>query len=327
MTTPLRIAVTGAAGQIAYNLLPRLAAGECFGKDQPVILQLLEITPALGALKGVEMELYDCAPSTLVDVVCTDDAEKAFADADACFLIGGMPRGPGMLRGDLIQKNGPIFKGQGEAIGKAAKKDVKVLVVANPCNTNCLVTAHHAGGLDKSRFHAMTRLDHNRALSQLAGKAGKAIADTRNVVIWGNHSATQFPDARYATIDGTNAYEVLDQDWLHGEFVETVAQRGKAIIDARGKSSAASAAHAAIDHMKTWTFGTDEGETQSMAIWSDGSHYGIPEGVFCSVPVTVKDGVVTVVSDLELNDYQQEKLKASTAELVNERDAVKDLLG
>lgn len=323
----LRVAVTGAAGQIAYNLLPRIASGEVFGPDQPVILNLLEITPALKALEGVSMELFDCAPPTLIDVLCTDDAEKGFGDADAVFLIGGKPRGPGMLRGDLIATNGPIFKGQGEAIGKAASRDVKVLTVANPCNTNCLVTAHHAAGLDASHFHAMTRLDHHRATSQLAAKAGVAIKDVKNVIIWGNHSATQYPDARFATIQGKPASEVInDQDWLRGDFITTVAQRGKAIIDARGKSSAASAAHGAIEHMKSWYFGTPEGEHTSMAIASDGS-YGVPEGIYCSFPVTVKDGKVSVVKDLELDDFSRGKLDASVKELQEEREAVKDLLG
>lgn len=325
MNKPLRVAVTGAAGQIAYSLLPRIAQGEVFGKDQPVILQLLEITPALKALEGVSMELFDCAPSTLVDVICTDDSEKGMGDADAVFLIGGMPRGPGMLRKDLIQKNGPIFRGQGAAIGAAASKNVKVLTVANPCNTNCLVTQFHAKGIDPKQFHAMTRLDHNRATSQLATKSGKPIASVKNVIIWGNHSATQFADASRATIDGKPAYDVLDAEWLRGDFRSTVAQRGKAIIDARGKSSAASAANAAIEHMQTWHHGTAEGEHTSMAITSDGS-YGVPEGIICSFPVTVKDGEVSVVQGLELTDWDKENLQTSVDELLQEREAVADLL-
>lgn len=327
MNSPLRVAVTGAAGQIAYSLLPRIANGEVFGKDQPVILQLIEITPALKALEGVSMELFDCAPHTLADVICTDDADKGFGDADAVFLIGGKPRGPGMLRGDLILQNGPIFKGQGQAIGKNAKRSVRVLTVANPCNTNCLVTAKNAAGLQPNQFHAMTRLDHNRAISQLAVKSGKPISSIKNMVIWGNHSAKQFPDARFATIDGQKAYDLLDKEWLQGDFASTVAQRGKAIIDARGKSSAGSAAHAAIDHMRTWFQGTNDGEHTSMAIYSDGTHYNIPEGIYCSVPVTVKDGQITVVDGLDMSDeYAQAKLQDSIDELVSERDSVKDLL-
>jgi malate dehydrogenase len=325
MNKPLRVAVTGAAGQIAYSLLPRIAQGEVFGKDQAVILQLIEITPALKALEGVSMEIFDCAPSPLVDIICTDDGEKGFGDADAVFLIGGMPRGPGMLRKDLIQKNGPIFRGQGDAIGKFASRDVKVLTVANPCNTNCLVTQFHAKGIADSQFHAMTRLDQNRAVSQLAGKAGKPIASVKNVTIWGNHSATQFADASCATIDGQAAYDILDKEWLRGDFRSVVAQRGKAIIDARGKSSAASAANAAIEHMMTWVNGTADGEHTSMAITSDGS-YGVPAGLICSFPVTVKDGKVSIVQGIEMDDWSKENLQKSVQELLDEREAVKKLL-
>lgn len=327
MPQAVRVAVTGAAGQIAYSLLPRIASGEVFGPDTPVILQLLEITPALKVLEGVAMELYDCAPGNLVELVCTDDFAEAFGDANAVFLIGGQPRGPGMLRGDLIRENAPIFKAQGQAIGQFAAPDVKVLTVANPCNTNCLVAATNASVLDPVHFQAMTRLDHNRAMTQLALKAGTSIAAVKNVVIWGNHSAKQVPDANYATIAGQKAYEVLDKDWLEGEFCITVAGRGKAIIDARGKSSAGSAANAAIDHMRDWFGTTPEGVYVSKAPYSTGRFYDIPEGIFCSLPVTVKEGVVAVVDGLEVSDYARVKLRVSVEELVSERDAIKALLG
>jgi len=323
--TPIRVAVTGAAGQIAYALLPRIAAGALFGPDQPVILQLLEITPALKTLQGVRMELDDLAPPTLHDVVCTDDPEVGFGDADVIFLIGGRPRGKGMLRKDLIAINGPIFEGQGKAIGKSAKRSVKLVTVANPCNSNALVTAHHAAGIDPKQITAMTRLDHHRALSQLAQKAGVQVGKVQNVTIWGNHSATQYPDAHTALIDGNPAYECLDQSWLESEFISTVAGRGKAIIEARGHSSATSAAHAALSHMKTWIEGTAEGVHVSMAVASDGS-YGVPEGLVSSFPVTCKDGAWSIVPGLELDDFAKGKIAATVQELQNEREAVKGLL-
>jgi len=325
MTTPVRVAVTGAAGQIGYSLLFRIASGAVFGPDQPVILQLLEITPALGALEGVKMELDDCAFPLLAGIVGTDNAEVAFGDADAAFLVGAMPRKDGMERGDLLSANGGIFKPQGQALAAAAKKDVKVLVVGNPANTNALIAMNNAKGLDPRRFTAMTRLDHNRAVSQLAAKVGKPVSSIKKMTIWGNHSSTQYPDLFHCEVDGKNAAQLInDQAWLDGEFIPTVAKRGAAIIKARGLSSAASAANAAIDHMRSWALGTAEGDWVSMAIPSDGS-YGVPEGIISSFPCVCKNGEYSIVQGLEIDAYSRAKIDASVAELVEERDEVKKL--
>jgi len=325
MTTPVRIAVTGAAGQIGYSLLFRIASGAVFGPNTPVILQLLEITPALGALEGVRMELDDCAFPLLAGVVCTDNAETAFGDADAAFLVGAMPRKDGMERGDLLSANGGIFKPQGQALGAAAKKDVKVLVVGNPANTNAVIAMNNAQGLDPSRFTAMTRLDHNRALTQLATKVGKSVTDIKKMTIWGNHSSTQYPDLFHCEVNGQNAAALVnDQAWIENDFIPTVAKRGAAIIRARGLSSAASAANAAIDHMNSWVLGTPEGDWVSMAIPSDGS-YGVPEGIISSFPCVCKDGKYSIVQGLEIDDFSRARIDASVAELVEERDEVKKL--
>ena len=325
MTTPVRIAVTGAAGQIGYSLLFRIASGAVFGPNTPVILQLLEITPALGALEGVRMELDDCAFPLLSGVVCTDNAETAFGDADAAFLVGAMPRKDGMERGDLLSANGGIFKPQGQALGAAAKKDVKVLVVGNPANTNAVIAMNNAKGLDPSRFTAMTRLDHNRALTQLATKVGKPVTDIKKMTIWGNHSSTQYPDLFHCEVGGQNAAQLVnDQAWLENDFIPTVAKRGAAIIKARGLSSAASAANAAIDHMHSWAMGTPAGDWVSMAIPSDGS-YGVPEGIISSFPCVCKDGQYSIVQGLDIDDFSRSRIDASVAELVEERDEVKKL--
>ena len=325
MTTPVRIAVTGAAGQIGYSLLFRIASGAVFGPNTPVILQLLEITPALGALEGVRMELDDCAFPLLAGVVCTDNAETAFGDADAAFLVGAMPRKDGMERGDLLNANGGIFKPQGQALGAAAKKDVKVLVVGNPANTNAVIAMNNAKGLDPSRFTAMTRLDHNRALTQLATKVDKSVTDIKKMTIWGNHSSTQYPDLFHCEVNGQNAAALVnDQAWIENDFIPTVAKRGAAIIKARGLSSAASAANAAIDHMNSWALGTPEGDWVSMAIPSDGS-YGVPEGIISSFPCVCKDGKYSIVQGLDIDDFSRARIDASVAELVEERDEVKKL--
>lgn len=325
MTSPVRIAVTGAAGQIGYSLLFRIASGAVFGPQQPVILQLLEITPALGALDGVRMELEDCAFPLLSGVVCTDNAETAFGDIDAAFLVGAMPRKDGMERGDLLSANGGIFKPQGQALGAAAKKDVKILVVGNPANTNAVIAMNNAKGLDPSRFTAMTRLDHNRALTQLSAKVGKPVTSIKKMTIWGNHSSTQYPDLFHCEVDGKNAAQLVnDQAWLENDFIPTVAKRGAAIIKARGLSSAASAANAAIDHMNSWALGTPAGDWVSMAIPSDGS-YGVPEGIISSFPCVCKDGSYSIVQGLDIDDFSRARIDASVAELVEERDEVKKL--
>ena len=325
MTTPVRIAVTGAAGQIGYSLLFRIASGAVFGPNTPVILQLLEITPALGALEGVRMELDDCAFPLLAGVVCTDNAETAFGDADAAFLVGAMPRKDGMERGDLLSANGGIFKPQGQALAAAAKKDVKVLVVGNPANTNAVIAMNNAKGLDPSRFTAMTRLDHNRALTQLSTKVGKPVTDIKKMTIWGNHSSTQYPDLFHCEVNGQNAAALVnDQAWIENDFIPTVAKRGAAIIKARRLSSAASAANAAIDHMNSWALGTPEGDWVSMAIPSDGS-YGVPEGIISSFPCVCKDGKYSIVQGLDIDDFSRARIDASVAELVEERDEVKKL--
>ncbi len=325
MTTPVRVAVTGAAGQIGYSLLFRIASGSMLGPDTPVALQLLEITPALGALNGVKMELDDCAFPLLTEIIATDDADVAFGDADVALLVGAMPRKAGMERSDLLSANGGIFKPQGEALSRSAKRDVKVLVVGNPANTNALIAQRNAADLDPGRFTAMTRLDHNRAVTQIATKLGTSVNDVKKMTIWGNHSTTQYPDLFHAEVGGKNAYEAVgDHEWVDGTFIPTVAKRGAAIIEARGASSAASAANAAVDHIRSWSLGTPEGDWVSMGIVSDGS-YGVPEGIISSFPVTCKDGEYSIVQGLEIDDYSRGKIDASAAELVEERDAVAEL--
>ena len=325
MNAPVRVAVTGAAGQIGYSLLFRIASGSMLGPDTPIALQLLEITPALGALQGVRMELDDCAFPLLTDVVCTDDADTAFGDADVALLVGAMPRKQGMERSDLLAANGGIFKPQGEALSRSASRDVKVLVVGNPANTNALIAQRNAADLDPRRFTAMTRLDHNRAVSQIAAKLGAAVTDVRRMTIWGNHSTTQYPDLFHCEVNGANAYEAVgDHDWVDATFIPTVAKRGAAIIEARGSSSAASAANAAVDHIRSWALGTADGDWVSMAIVSDGS-YDVPEGIISSFPVTCRDGEYSIVPDLDIDDYSRGKIDASAAELVDERAAVQEL--
>jgi malate dehydrogenase len=325
---PLVVTVTGAAGNIGYAILPRIAAGEVFGADQRVILKLLEIPTALKTLEGVRMELEDCAFPLVDKIVCTSDLEEGFGDCTAAFLIGARPRGPGMERADLLKANGPIFTGQGKAIGKVASKDVHVLVVGNPANTNALIAMHAAkGSVPAERFTAMTRLDHNRAVSMLAGRAKSSVRDVSNVFIWGNHSPTMVPDTEHGTIFGRPVKDVVkDQAWLQGDFQKNVGQRGKAIIDARGASSVFSAAHAAIEHMSLWFRGTKPGEITSMAVPSDGS-YGTPEGLISSFPVMCPgDGTYKIVEGLQLSDWVKSKIKVTCDELASERDAVKDLL-
>jgi malate dehydrogenase len=325
MKSPVRVAVTGAAGQIGYSLLFRIASGQMLGPDQPVILQMLEITPALGALKGVCMELEDCAFPLLAGMVPTDDADVAFGDADYALLVGAMPRKAGMERSDLLSANGAIFTVQGKALSDSASRDVKVLVVGNPANTNALIAMSNAPALDPAQFTAMTRLDHNRAIAQLAAKTGRPVSSVSKMTIWGNHSATQYPDLFHAEVDGQNAAALVnDQAWLENDFIPTVAKRGAAIIDARGLSSAASAANAAIDHMRTWALGSAEGDWVSMAIPSDGS-YGVAEGVISSFPCVCSDGSYRIVQGLDLDDFSRSRIDASVAELVDERDAVREL--
>jgi len=319
---PVRVAVTGAAGQIGYSLLFRIASGSMLGPDQPVILQMLEIEPALGALAGVKMELDDCAFPLLAGTVETSDANEAFNGADYALLVGSMPRKAGMERSDLLEANGGIFTGQGKALSATANSSVKVLVVGNPANTNCLIAMNNAPNIADAQFTAMTRLDHNRAIAQLAQKTGASVNDIRRMTIWGNHSATQYPDLFHAEVNGQNAAEMVnDQQWLENEFIPTVQQRGAAIIDARGASSAASAASAAVDHMRNWALGTEEGDWVSMAIPSTGD-YDAPEGIITSFPCTTQNGGYEVVTGLEIDDFSREKIEASWAELVEERDAV-----
>jgi len=322
---PIRVAVTGAAGQIGYALLFRIASGALLGEDQPVILQLLEITPALGALDGVGMELDDCAFPLLAGIVKTDDPHVAFGDAGVALLVGAMPRKDGMERSDLLSANGGIFKPQGEALSASATKDVKVLVVGNPANTNALIAQSNAKGLDPGRFTAMTRLDHNRALAQVAAKTGTTVNDITKLAIWGNHSSTQYPDLTHAEIGGKPAAEVIaDDGWIASTFIPTVAQRGAAVIKARGSSSAASAANAAIDHIRNWHLGTPEGDWVSMAVPSDGS-YGVPEGIISSFPVVCSGGEYEIVQGLEIDDFSRARIDASAAELIEEREAVSEL--
>jgi malate dehydrogenase len=323
--SPVRVAVTGAAGNIGYSLLFRIASGALLGPDQPVILQLLEITPALGALQGVVMELDDCAFPLLAGVTTSDDAEVAFGDAEIALLVGSRPRTKGMERKDLLEANGAIFTTQGRALSSSAAKSVKVLVVGNPANTNALIALHSAPGIAPEQFTAMTRLDHNRALAQLGAKAGVPTTEISNLTIWGNHSSTQYPDIYHASIDGKSAADVVsDQEWIEKDFIPTVQGRGAAIIEARGASSAASAASAAIDHVHDWVLGTNEGNWVSMAVPSDGS-YGVPEGVISSFPVTCAGGHYTIVQGLDIDDFSRGRIDASAAELVSERDAVSEL--
>jgi len=325
MKEPVRVAVTGAAGQIAYSLLFRIASGEMLGPDQPVVLQLLEITPALKALEGVVMEVNDCAYPLVRDIVVTDDAGVAFDGVGYALLVGSKPRGKGMERGDLLTENGKIFKPQGQALNEAARRDVKVLVIGNPANTNALIAMNNAPDLDPSQFAAMTRLDHNRAMSQLAAKTGSAVGDIKRVTIWGNHSATQYPDINHATVAGKPATELVDSAWVTEEFIPRVQKRGAEVIEARGHSSAASAAYAGLSHMRDWVGGTADGDWVSMAVPSDGS-YGISEGLMYSFPVTIANGQYSIVQDLAINDFSRGKMDATMAELEGERDAVKDLI-
>lgn len=325
MKKPVRVTVTGAAGQISYSLLFRIASGAMLGPDQPVILQMLEITPALGALGGVAMELDDCAFPLLAGMVLTDDPNVAFKDADYALLVGARPRGPGMERKDLLEANAAIFSVQGKALNAVASRNVKVLVVGNPANTNSLIAQRNAPDLDPRNFTAMTRLDHNRALSQLAAKTGTSINDIRKMTIWGNHSSTQYPDISNTTVSGKAAAGLVDNAWYENEFIPTVQQRGAAVIKARGASSAASAANAAIDHMRTWALGTAEGDWVSMGVYSDGS-YGIDKGLIYSFPVTCKGGDWQIVQGLAVSDFSRGKMKATEKELQEERDAVQHLL-
>ncbi|MGP9795751.1 malate dehydrogenase [Halomonas sp. 86] len=324
MKDPVRIAITGGAGQISYSLIFRIAAGDMLGPDQPVILQLLEIPQAMDALNGVVMEVNDCAFPLVQDIVATDDANVAFKDADFALLVGARPRGPGMERKDLLEANAAIFSVQGKALNDHASRDVKVLVVGNPANTNALIASCNAPDLDKGQFTAMTRLDHNRALTQLAQKTGKHVTDVENMIIWGNHSATQYPDIAQCKVDGKAAFDLVERDWYENDFIPTVQQRGAAIIKARGASSAASAASSAIDHMHDWALGSKG--IVSMAIPSDGS-YGIAEGIIYSYPVRCQSGKYEIVQGFELDEFSQEKMKATEKELREERAAVEHLLG
>ena len=325
MTSPVRVTVTGAAGQISYSLLFRIASGEMLGPNQPVILQMLEITPALEALKGVAMELEDCAFPLLAGMVCTDDAAVAFKDSDYALLVGARPRGPGMERKDLLEANAAIFSAQGKALNDNASKDIKVLVVGNPANTNALIAQRNAPAINPRQFTAMTRLDHNRAMSQIANKTGTTINDVTHMTIWGNHSATQYPDLHEAKINGQPAIDMIDQAWYEADFIPTVQQRGAAIIAARGASSAASAANAAIAHMRSWAMGIAAGDWVSMGVYSDGS-YGIAEGLIYSFPCVCKDGDWEIVQGLEINNFSRAKMTATEQELTEERDAVQHLL-
>ncbi|HZM41671.1 MAG TPA: malate dehydrogenase [Acidimicrobiales bacterium] len=326
MKDPVRVAVTGAAGQIGYALLFRIASGQMLGDDQPVILHLLEIPQAVEALQGVCMELEDCAFPWLAGMVPTDDADRAFEGVGYALLVGAMPRKQGMERADLLSANGAIFTAQGKAISDNAAADVRVLVVGNPANTNALIAMNNAPNVPAERFTAMTRLDHNRAKAQLAAKAGAGVADVSRMTIWGNHSATQYPDVFHAEVAGKPGFDAIggDQAWLENEFIPTVQQRGAAIIKARGLSSAASAANAAIDHMRGWALGTPEGDWVSMAVPSDGS-YGVPEGLISGFPVTCAGGRYEIVPGLDLDDFSRSRIDASVAELGDERDAVREL--
>jgi malate dehydrogenase len=325
MKAPVRVAVTGAAGQIGYSLLFRIASGDMLGPDQPVILQLLEVPPAMDAVQGVMMELDDCAFPLVVGMQASDQAEEAFQDADYILLVGAKPRGPGMERKDLLEANAAIFSAQGKAMNAVASRDVRVLAVGNPANTNALIAQRNAPDLDPRCFTAMTRLDHNRALAQLANRTGSHTTDIRQLTVWGNHSATQYPDISHASVSGKAASELVDSAWLEESFIPTVQQRGAAIIKARGQSSAASAASAAVDHMRDWTLGTPADDWVSMAIISDGS-YGITEGIIYSFPVRCQNGRYEIVSGLSVDDFSRERMQATEQELVEERDAVEHLL-
>lgn len=326
MKQPLRVAVTGAAGNISYAMLFRIASGEMLGKDQPVILQLLEITPALDALKGVVMELEDCAFPLLAGVVQTDDANVAFKDTDYALLVGARPRGPGMERKDLLEANAAIFSAQGKALNDVASRDVKVLVVGNPANTNALIAQRNAPDLDPRNFTAMTRLDHNRAMAQLAEKTDSTVNDIKNMTIWGNHSSTQYPDLTACTVNGKPALDLVDREWYENTYIPEVQQRGAAIIKARGASSAASAANAAIAHMRTWALGTDENDWVSMGVYSNGE-YGIAKGLIYSFPCTCSNGDWSIVDGVDVSsDFSKEKMAATEQELSEERDAVAHLL-
>jgi malate dehydrogenase len=324
---PVRVAVTGAAGQIGYSLLFRIANGDLLGADQPVILQLLDVPVAMKALEGVIMELDDCAFPLLAGVEASDDPNVAFKDVGVAMLVGAKPRGPGMERKDLLRENGPIFTSQGKALSDHAKRDVKVVVVGNPANTNCLIAQRNAPDLDPSCFSALMRLDQNRAMTQVAQKLGKPVTEVKKMTIWGNHSATQYPDAFHAEVGGESAGKLIgDQDWIEKTFIPTVQQRGKAIIDARGKSSAASAASAAVDHIRDWALGTPKGDSVSMAVVSDGS-YGIPKGLIYGFPVTCEGGKWSIVQGLEIDPFSRAKMDATAAELQAEMSDVSDLLG
>ena len=325
MKQPVRVAITGAAGQIGYQLAFRIASGQLLGKDQPVFLQLLEIPPALGALQGVEMELRDCAFSTLADVVSTDDPDTAFDGTDYALLVGARPRGPGMERKDLLLANAEIFSVQGKALNSQASRDVRVLVVGNPANTNALIARSNAPDLNPRNFTAMTRLDHNRAIGQLAEKTDTAVSQISRMTIWGNHSATQYPDLSHTLVDGKPAFDLVDRSWFADDFIPTVQQRGAAIIKARGASSAASAASSAINHIHDWALGTSGDDWVSMAVPSDGS-YGIPEGVIYSYPVRCSGGEYEIVQGLDLDEFGRAKMDATHAELLEERDGVAGLL-
>jgi len=326
MKQPLRVAVTGAAGNISYAMLFRIASGEMLGKDQPVILQLLEIAPALDALKGVVMELEDCAFPLLAGIVQTDDATVAFKDVDYALLVGSRPRGPGMERKDLLEANAAIFSAQGKALNDVASRDVKVLVVGNPANTNALIAQRNAPDLDPRNFTAMTRLDHNRAMAQLAEKTDSTVNDIKKMTIWGNHSSTQYPDLTSATVNGKPALDLVDREWYEATYIPEVQQRGAAIIKARGASSAASAANAAIAHVRTWALGTDENDWVSMGVYSNGE-YGIAEGLIYSFPVTCANGDWSIVEGVDVSsDFSKEKMAATEQELSEERDAVAHLL-
>ena len=326
MKAPVRVTVTGAAGQIGYALLVRIASGAMLGNDQPIILQLLDITPAMEALEGVRMELDDCAFPLLAGVVCTDDPNVGFKDTDYALLVGARPRGPGMERKDLLEANAAIFSVQGKALNDHASRNVKVLVVGNPANTNSLIAQRNAPDLDPINFTAMTRLDHNRAMTQMAQKTGTTVNDVTNMTIWGNHSATQYPDLFNAKVNGKAAIDLVDQAWYENDFIPTVQQRGAAIIKARGASSAASAANAAIYHMRSWALGTEGNDWVSMGVYSDGS-YGIAEGLIYSFPCRCKDGDWEIVQGVEVGEFSRAKMDATAQELTEERDAVAHLLG
>jgi len=325
MKKPVTVTITGAAGNIGYALAFRVASGQMLGADQPINLNLLEIPQALGAVGGVVMELNDCAFPTLNKVTASSDANLAFKDCNFAMLVGARPRGPGMERKDLLLENAKIFSAQGKALDAVASRDARVLVVGNPANTNSLIAQRNAPSLNPQNFTAMTRLDHNRGLAQLTEKTGAPLADVKKVIIWGNHSATQYPDLHHATVGGKSALSVVDAGWFKDTYIPTVQQRGAAVIKARGSSSAASAAAAALDHVHDWMLGTRDGDWVSMAVPSDGS-YGIPEGVIYSYPVTCKSGTYSIVKGLEINDFSREKMQATHRELLEERDGVKDLI-